>query len=56
MRPLAWIILIALLILVGGIVLGIAGIFLAPILGALGLIILVVWLLQRRARDKPPIP
>lgn len=55
MRPVYWALLTAVLILIGGVVFGIAGIFLAPILGGIALVVLVVWLLQRAARDKPPI-
>jgi predicted PurR-regulated permease PerM len=55
MRSMVWVFLAAALILVGGIVFGIAGVFLAPILGGIALIALVIWLLQRAARDKPPI-
>jgi predicted PurR-regulated permease PerM len=55
MRPIYWAVIVAVLILVVGIVFGVAGVFLAPILGAIGLLVLLVWLLQRAARDKPPI-
>jgi predicted PurR-regulated permease PerM len=55
MRPIYWAIVSAVLILVVGIIFGVAGIFLAPILGGIALIVLIVWLVQRAARDKPPI-
>jgi predicted PurR-regulated permease PerM len=55
MRPIYWAIVTAALILIVGIIFGVAGIFLAPILGAVGLVVLIVWLVQRAARDKPPI-
>lgn len=55
MAPLYWTILIALGVLVVGIIFGVAGLFLLPILGVIATIALVVWLIQRRARDRPPI-
>ncbi len=56
MRLILWAISVAVGILIVGIAFGIAGVFLAPIIGAIGLIALITWLIQRRARDKPPIP
>jgi predicted PurR-regulated permease PerM len=55
MRPVYWAFVAAAVILVAGVVFGVAGVFLAPILGGIAVIVLVVWLLQRAARDKPPI-
>jgi predicted PurR-regulated permease PerM len=55
MRPIYWAIVTAVLILAVGVIFGVAGVFLAPILGAIGLVVLIVWLVQRAARDKPPI-
>lgn len=55
MRPIFWVIVSAVLILVVGIIFGVAGVFLAPILGGIALVVLVVWLVQRAARDTPPI-
>jgi uncharacterized membrane protein YbaN (DUF454 family) len=48
-------ILVAVGLLIVGLVLGVAGIFLFPILGAIALVALVIWLLRRRAQDRPPI-
>lgn len=49
------IVLIAVLVLLGGIVMGVASLFLFPIVGALAVIALLIWLLRRRAALKPPI-
>jgi hypothetical protein len=48
-------ILVAVGLLIVGLVLGVAGIFLFPIVGAIAMVALVVWLLGRRAQDRPPI-
>jgi 4-hydroxybenzoate polyprenyltransferase len=56
MRTLHWVIVAAILTVVVGLVFGVAGIFLAPILGGIALIALIIWLLSRKARDKPPVP
>jgi hypothetical protein len=48
-------ILVAVGLLIVGLVLGVAGIFLFPIVGAIALVALVVWLLRRRAQNRPPI-
>jgi hypothetical protein len=56
MRPLHWAVVAAVLILIFGMVFGIAGVFLAPILGGIALVVAIVWLLSRRARGKPPVP
>lgn len=55
MKPLTWTVLVAVAVLVAGIVLGVAGIFLVPILGAIGVVVLIVWMLERKAKDRPPI-
>ncbi|MGH7447973.1 MAG: hypothetical protein ACRELT_10465 [Longimicrobiales bacterium] len=51
----ALIVLVAVLVLLGGVLMGVAAIFLLPIVGALALIALVIWVLRRRAEHKPPI-
>jgi hypothetical protein len=56
MRPLHWAIIAAVLIVVFGLIFGVAGIFLTPILGAIAIVVLIIWLLLRRARGKPPVP
>jgi predicted PurR-regulated permease PerM len=56
MSPLYWSILIAFAVLIVGMVFGVAGVFLAPILGVIALVVLIVWLLGRKAQDKPPVP
>jgi uncharacterized membrane protein YbaN (DUF454 family) len=48
-------ILVAVGLLIVGLVLGVAGIFLFPLVGAIALVALVVWLLRRRAQNRPPI-
>jgi hypothetical protein len=55
MRRVYWATLVAILIIVFGVVFGIAGVVFFPILGGLALVVLAIWLLQRRARDKPPL-
>lgn len=50
------IVLIAVVVLLGGIFMGVASVFLFPIVGALAFIALLVWLLRRRAANKPPVP
>jgi predicted PurR-regulated permease PerM len=56
MRPIYWAIAAAIGILLVGLIFGIAGVFLAPILGGIALIALLIWLLGRKARNKPPVP
>lgn len=55
MKPLYWAILVAILIVVLGLVFGIAGIFLAPILGIIAIVALAIWLAERKAHHKPPL-
>lgn len=55
MTPLYWAILVAFGIVVVGIIFGIGGLLLFPIVGVIATVAVVVWLLQRRARDRPPI-
>jgi hypothetical protein len=55
MRSLFWAIAVAVVVVLVGIFFGVAGIFLAPILGGIAFVALLVWVLQRAARDKPPI-
>lgn len=55
MRPLYWAILTAVLVAVGGVILGVAGIFLLPIIGALAIIALILWLIERKVHHKPPM-
>jgi predicted PurR-regulated permease PerM len=47
--------LIAIAILVGGTLMGIASLLLVPLVAAVALIALAAWLLVRRVRGKPPI-
>lgn len=49
------VVLIAVLVLLGGIFMGVAAVFLVPIVGALAIIALLIWVLRRRAEHKPPI-
>lgn len=55
MKPLYWAILVAIAIAVLGVIFGVAGIFLAPILGIVGIIALLIWLAERKAQHKPPL-
>lgn len=48
--------LIAVVILLGGLFMGVASLFLFPIVGALAFVALLIWLLRRRAANKPPVP
>lgn len=55
MKPLFWTILLAVLVVVGGVIFGVGGLLLAPIVGAVALVALVIWLLERKAQHKPPL-
>lgn len=55
MRRLYWSILIAIAVLIAGLFLGITALVLAPILGFLVLLAILVWLGERRARHEPPV-
>ena len=50
-----WSILIGVAFLIGGLVLGVAGLFLLPILGVFALIAILFWLAERKAEHKPPV-
>jgi hypothetical protein len=47
---------VALLILIGGSFMGVAALLLLPIAGVVLLVALLIWVIQRRASGKPPIP
>jgi hypothetical protein len=47
--------IVLLIILVGGTVMGIASLLLLPLVGAVLLVALLIWFVQRRAAGKPPI-
>jgi hypothetical protein len=47
--------LIALVVMLGGIFMGIAATLVLPLIGIVAAIALLLWLLQRRAANKPPI-
>lgn len=55
MKPLYWAILTAVLVAIAGLVFGVAGIFLAPILGIVAIIALIIWLVERKVQHKPPL-
>lgn len=55
MRPLIWAMLAAVGVVLFGLIFGVAGIFIAPILGFLGVVALLMWLANRRAEHKPPL-
>jgi hypothetical protein len=46
---------VALLILIGGSLMGVAALLLLPVAGIILAIALLIWMLQRRASGKPPI-
>jgi Na+-driven multidrug efflux pump len=46
---------IVLLVLVGGTIMGIASIFLLPLVGIIAAVVILLWFLRRRAEHKPPI-
>lgn len=54
MKPIGWAILLGVAVLIGGVIFGVAGIFLAPILGVIGIIALIIWFMERKAEHKPP--
>lgn len=50
-----WAILAAIAVIVIGIASGIAGLLFAPIIAGIALVAMIIWLLQRWARNKPPV-
>lgn len=52
----ALIALLAVVVLLGGIFMGVAAIFLVPLVGIIALIALIIWALRRRAEHRPPMP
>lgn len=50
------ILLVAVIVVLGGMFMGVAAVFLVPIVGALAVIGLLIWVLRRRAANKPPVP
>lgn len=55
MRPILWAVLAAVGVVVFGVIFGIAGIFIAPILGFLVLLGIALWIADRRSEGKPPL-
>lgn len=55
MRRVYWSILIGLAILVGGIVFGIGGLLLAPVVGVVVIVGILLWLAERKAEHKRPV-
>lgn len=55
MKPLYLTILIALAVAVGGVIMGVAGLLLAPILGVVVIVAVIIWLGERKAQHKPPL-
>jgi uncharacterized membrane-anchored protein len=47
---------VALIVLLGGTVMGIAAIFVLPIVGGIALLALILYALGRRADNRPPMP
>ena len=50
-----WIVGIAFVVLIGGLLAGVTGLLFAPIVGLLLIIAIVVWMLARKAEGKPPV-
>jgi hypothetical protein len=42
-------------VLLGGLVMGVAAMFLVPLLASIAVLALLIWFIQRRAANKPPI-
>jgi predicted PurR-regulated permease PerM len=55
MTPTYWAVLLAIGIAILGVIFGVAGIFLAPLLGVAAIVALVFWLVERRTTRKPPL-
>ncbi|MFP4623769.1 MAG: hypothetical protein ACLFRX_06270 [Gemmatimonadota bacterium] len=55
MRRAYWSLLIGLLVVIVGLMLGVAGLFLLPIFGVFLILGIVFWLAERKARHKPPV-
>lgn len=55
MRRVYWSILLAAAILVVGIIMGIGGLLLAPIIGVVAVVAILAWMAERKAKDKPPL-
>lgn len=55
MRRVYWSLLIGLGVVVGGIIMGVGGLLLLPIIGVFALIALLIWFLERKAHHKPPL-
>lgn len=48
-------IVIVLVVLLGGTVMGIAAMFLVPLIASIAVLALLIWFVQRRTSGKPPI-
>lgn len=46
---------LAALVLVGGLLMGVAGLLLLPLVAGIALVGLVIWMLGRKAEHRPPI-
>jgi hypothetical protein len=46
---------VAVLVLLGGSIMGVAAMLLLPVVGIIAAIALLIWFLQRRASGRPPI-
>lgn len=55
MRRVYWSVLIGLGVVVVGIIMGVGGLLLAPIIGVIALIAILFWLGERKAEHKPPV-
>lgn len=51
----ALVITVVLVVLLGGTLMGIAAMFLVPLIASIAVLALLIWFVQRRASNKPPI-
>ena len=54
MRALHWAILLAVGILVFGLIFGVAGLLLAPIVGLVAIVAIIIWFSEKKAKHEPP--
>ena len=54
MRALHWAILLAIAILIFGLVFGVAGLLLAPIVGLVAIVAIIFWFMEKKAKHEPP--
>ena len=55
MKPVAWSILLGIVVLLVGVFLGIGGLVIGPVVGVFVLLGIAFWLAERKAKHKPPV-